>query len=240
MNCSLVHNLRSANQAEEEARYHEVVFDRPEPIARRQWEWMKELGGRGESLLDVGCGSGSFLLCAESHGLRCAGLDIGKAAIERARERLSPRARLIHGSFEDIPNEAKFDIITLWDVLDHLEAPLAALNRLREHLSPAGVLIVRVRNGPLHLRLRKIEYFISRALLKKRDRNLWAVIHRYGFSARNLLAAFAKSGLAAHLGAPSFTSGGGLPRYFSRALLDITGKRLYLAPSILAAGRVSP
>jgi SAM-dependent methyltransferase len=96
-------------------------------------------------LLDVGCGVPIFLDLARSAGYDVEGIDPVPEVARMAREdfglpvRTAPfdRCRL---------EEASFDVITMWDSLEHLPDPLAALDRSHQLLRPGGVLFVSVPN----------------------------------------------------------------------------------------------
>lgn len=72
------------------------------------------------ALLDIGAGSGAFMRCAASWGLAAKGFDV----IEESANRL--RAQ---GLYAD--NAAGFDVVTMWDVMEHLENPADTLRTLR-------------------------------------------------------------------------------------------------------------
>ncbi len=73
----------------------------------------------GGSVLDWGAGSGEFVRDARAAGFTAAGFDV----IAETRAALAAA-----GAFSDDP--ARFDGLTLWDTLEHLEAPDAVLSRV--------------------------------------------------------------------------------------------------------------
>jgi 2-polyprenyl-3-methyl-5-hydroxy-6-metoxy-1,4-benzoquinol methylase len=92
------------------------------------------------SLLDVGCGNGEFMRAAREAGLDAEGFDVSEAAAEFCRGRgLTARA----GDFQQATFERKFDVITFWDVLEHLLEPVAALQKARSLLAPGGLLFTK-------------------------------------------------------------------------------------------------
>jgi SAM-dependent methyltransferase len=107
----------------------------------RRW-----LAPRGQMrLLDVGCGSGFFLARMHAQGWRVTGLDASEAAVRRVRDEL--RLPALVGT---LPHPGltpgAFDVITLWQSLEHVYRPLDALRTARELLAPGGRLIVSVPN----------------------------------------------------------------------------------------------
>jgi SAM-dependent methyltransferase len=68
--------------------------------------------GRGQSVLDIGCGVGAFLQLATDRGAVPHGIDASEALIELARKRV-PEADLRVGEMEDLPyTDAAFDLVT--------------------------------------------------------------------------------------------------------------------------------
>lgn len=85
-------------------------------------------------LLDFGCGWGEFLsIC------RCFGFDA--VGIDRSQARRTAQAT-IHASVEELPTKATFHAITMFEVLEHLDAPLAVLRTLTARLVTGGVLVL--------------------------------------------------------------------------------------------------
>jgi len=96
-------------------------------------------------LLDVGCGVPMFLDLARSAGYAAQGIDSVPEIARIAREdfglvvHTAPFGRC--GLEKD-----SFDVITMWDFLEHLPDPMGALILSRELLRPGGVLFVSVPN----------------------------------------------------------------------------------------------
>jgi SAM-dependent methyltransferase len=96
-------------------------------------------------LLDVGCGSGSFLGVAQELGWRCAGIEIDAAAAEKAR-RFTPDVFV--GDALAAPFAAgSFDVVTAFHVIEHVTDPVAVLARMLEWTAPGGRVIVEVPNA---------------------------------------------------------------------------------------------
>lgn len=95
-------------------------------------------------LLDVGCGSGEFLLGMQERGWEAHGLDISAVAVELARQK---GLNVFLGQLPDTDYEAEsFDLITMWDVLEHLHDPRKYLNRVSQLLKPGGRFVVTLPN----------------------------------------------------------------------------------------------
>ncbi len=98
-------------------------------------------GVAGRRILDVGCGRGTFLDRAASAGMVTTGLE---PDVE-ARRSAAARHRVIAGSIDDPSTSlapGSFDVVTMWDVLEHVADPRAALQVAIGTLAPHGRLIV--------------------------------------------------------------------------------------------------
>jgi SAM-dependent methyltransferase len=95
-------------------------------------------------ILDVGCGDGAFLDMAVSAGLHVTGLELNRAAAAKATakgHRILPM--LLHElRAEDIAGG--FDLITLFQVVEHLADPKAAITAAKASLTRGGCIAVAV------------------------------------------------------------------------------------------------
>ena len=121
---------------------------------RRHLRQMRRSIQPGGSLLEIGCAYGLFL--DEARGLfdRVVGVDICEAPVRHAREQFGLDARL--GDIRNLNLEAgSFDVVCMWDTLEHLPTPDAFLRRARELLRPGGTLFVTTGDlGSLNARIR--------------------------------------------------------------------------------------
>lgn len=118
-------------------------------VARRyNLKWKKNLISkihRRGRLLDVGCGTGEFLHEMQKAGWAVRGVERDATASQFAREHL--QLNVITGGVEVLEQlHEKFEVITLWHVLEHLYQPKEALQKLKLMLSDEGVLIIAVPN----------------------------------------------------------------------------------------------
>jgi SAM-dependent methyltransferase len=109
---------------------------------RRRLRVIRAAGGRGV-LLDVGCASGALLAEAGALGFDARGLEPAEDMARRAAERTG---RPVHaGSLDDaLLAPVSFDVVTLFDVLEHVPDPVRALRKLRIALRPGGLLALTV------------------------------------------------------------------------------------------------
>ena len=89
-------------------------------------------------LLDVGCSTGLFAGEATKIGWQVTGIDPAGWAIAIARKRV-PAGRFFTNTIETAElSDLPFEVITLWDVLEHVDHPRDVLGRLTEWLAPGG------------------------------------------------------------------------------------------------------
>jgi spore maturation protein CgeB len=99
----------------------------------------------GARLLDVGCGVGRFGLAAHARGWDVTGVDVSELAIATGRA-LAPFPMRV-GNIGDLADEGEqFEVITAFEVLEHLSSPVAFLREAQRLLKPGGQAFVTVPN----------------------------------------------------------------------------------------------
>lgn len=94
-----------------------------------------------QDLLDVGCGPGFFLNVARKKGWKVKGVEISEFAATFAKKNFG--LEVINGALEaGLFNPGSFDLVTLWDVLEHLPEPLDTLTEINKVLRPGGALVL--------------------------------------------------------------------------------------------------
>lgn len=97
---------------------------------------------KGGKLLDVGCAYGAFVREAQEH-FSCVGCDISEHAVQVAAERY-PGTEFFVSDVNRIDRAERFDVITCFDILEHVPELHSALGHLRGLLSADGVLVMTV------------------------------------------------------------------------------------------------
>lgn len=121
--------------------YHDYLGD--EAVhrlnARRRLSVLEALSESKGALLDVGAAAGFFVDEARLAGWEAVGVDIADPMVRFARERLNvevTRTTLAEAGIED----ESFDVVTLWDYIEHSTDPLDELLRVARALRPGGVI----------------------------------------------------------------------------------------------------
>jgi len=123
-----------------EGMYADYLADRDaiRANAPRVLSELEALAG-GRTLLDVGCAAGFFLEAARERGWSVRGLEVSEYASAYARRELGLEVET--GSVVSPPaGLPRFDVVTLWDTIEHLDRPDIALSNIRRMLSPRGIL----------------------------------------------------------------------------------------------------
>ena len=112
----------------------------PSPAQRAFWnsrqaQWRIVSRPAGARVLDVGCGLGYFVDWATRQGYDAVGVEPVPWAVENT---VAP-GRVVSSLAE---TEGRFDVITLWDVLEHVPEPLGFLLDLVPRLGPGGTVLV--------------------------------------------------------------------------------------------------
>lgn len=95
-------------------------------------------------ILDIGCGNGEYLLMIRQFGWEVYGLELNEQAVFLARKH---GLNVLQGSAEAIEYESNFfDIVRMWNVLEHTISPRKALLEVSRVLKRGGYLLIYVPN----------------------------------------------------------------------------------------------
>jgi SAM-dependent methyltransferase len=98
------------------------------------------------SILDIGCSDGGFLSIAKKKGFTVFGLEQDERAVKLAKN-LRKIEKIECGSWENLKSKEKWknlDIITLFDVLEHVSEPVELIDTIYDKLQPGGILCITV------------------------------------------------------------------------------------------------
>jgi len=136
------------------------------------------------TLLDVGTGTGLFVTTAAAAGFTATGLDTSEAALKLADAH--PNATFRQQELHQLPEGERFDVITMFDYLEHTQTPAQDVAAAVAHLADGGILAIRLPNREgLQSRVMQEKWFgvISNHLSYFDKHSLLALLERHGLSA---------------------------------------------------------
>ncbi|UFH55253.1 class I SAM-dependent methyltransferase [Spirosoma sp. KNUC1025] len=149
---------------------------------RSKLNLINKLNGGAGRILDVGCGTGTFLASCQQAGWEVEGMEPDKDARAIAAEKLRID---IHTDITDLKASNPFDIITLWHVLEHIPDLNETVPQLYRLLADRGTLLIAVPNSDSY----DAHYF----------KQFWAAYdvprHLHHFTPSTIVPLFKKHGL---------------------------------------------
>ena len=121
--------------------YRDYVDARPMKI-RHFEDRLADVGARLRPgrLLDVGCSCGYFMEVAASRGFDVQGVEFSRGAIAAASPEIRPR--IFEGTLESMPDNGLFDVVSAFDLIEHVPDPRRFLRRCAGLLKPGGTLVI--------------------------------------------------------------------------------------------------
>lgn len=117
-------------------------------LKQRAWKTLAcfvsqyQVGGR---LLDIGCATGEFLKEMRAKGFEVQGVELNSSAATIAKDVYGLKV-FVGPLAEFKAPEGTFDVITMWDVLEHLPSPYTSLQQIYQWLRGGGYLFLSVPN----------------------------------------------------------------------------------------------
>lgn len=152
---------------------------------KRRVNFVKEFISKKGKILEIGSGYGFFIKDMEKKGFDIMGVEISKQRRNVLRKITGVKILNINFEQENISIDSKFDLIVMFQVLEHILNPIKFIKNVLKLLKPGGRLLVEVPNVD-DFQIKKNESY----------RNwYWQRAHIHYFSPKNLKFVLKKGGL---------------------------------------------
>ena len=162
---------------------------------KRKLRELDKVYPRKGTMLDIGCATGTFMKVAKEDGWDVKGIEISKFASEYAKnnEKLEVmNCDLTDAGFED----SSFDVVTMWDLIDHCESPAATMREVCRILKPGGLAAMDTfMEDGLLFALANLSYRLSLGAFKFAALKAHPMHHSHYFSTNTFRALAEKNGL---------------------------------------------
>jgi len=166
------------------------LWQRMDAIADNHLSFVHSIASSGR-VLDVGCSTGQFLAKARGAGFEVAGAEFSEASANFASKHFALQVEQgsIHTSSQPA---ASFDMVTMFDVIEHVPDPASDMTKAFDLLKPGGWFVLSTPN--IDGLFPRLSYKLAHKL------DYWPhpepPHHLYQFSIRTLSAMLAKAGFA--------------------------------------------
>ncbi len=201
-NCGLTYLLNPPNEKEIYEDYYTIGFTGKDYSENSDYPHLREIheinsqrkdliqkikrGRENFKLLDIGCGTGLFLKSCKDAGIEGEGADVSQNALNFARNEFG--LNVFSKKVEEIAAEGKkYELITMWHVLEHMLEPAEEIKKIKELLTDDGLLLIEVPN------LNSIKFRLSGKKWKGGNHPLY---HRSFFTAKTLRETLKRGGFA--------------------------------------------
>ena len=138
-------------------------------------------------LLDVGCGLGMFLRLARDKGFKVFGIEPNAEAVDRMA--IDHSLVAYNTLLEDYSESETFDVVTMWDLFEHLSQPKDAIKKVHSILNPRGLIVLEIpiRDSLLHW-LAKLLYKLSFGAISRPLLLICGIHHLQYFSKASIIS----------------------------------------------------
>jgi len=155
---------------------------------RNKYKTVKKYSS-GNDLLDIGCGTGEFLNYCKKMGYNTYGIEPNQKARQFAIDNfgltVSDETQLDHFSMK------RFNVITLWHVLEHVHQLSDRIQKIRQLLRPEGTMIIAVPNCDSWDAKRYYNYWaaydLPRHLYHFTKNTMRGIVEKNGFNINNII-----------------------------------------------------
>lgn len=170
-------------------------------------------------LLDVGCAAGYFLaVMRDQYGWQVEGIEPSAPIAKFGRS--ESRVPINVGTLEDVSPSERFDLISFWDVIEHVPDPAATLTAARKRLNADGRIILETQN---------IASLFARVMGRKWHHFKYAE-HLWHFAPDTMRLLLSKAGLE-----PVAITSRGAGKYITLSFIQERAGKVHPALSLLAS-----
>lgn len=134
------------------------------------------------NLFEVGCATGFFLELAKERGWKVSGIDLSGYAVQKAKEK---GLKVSTRTFESVENDMGYDVIAMYDLIEHVKDPVGTIRKAHELLQSGGLVVFTTPDaGSLWARVwgKKWHAFVPpQHLFYFSDKNLSEILVKNGF-----------------------------------------------------------
>ncbi|MAT42526.1 MAG: hypothetical protein CL609_09310 [Anaerolineaceae bacterium] len=149
LRCGLIF-LKHIPSKDEILRYYPNNYEaysgiKKKKVLEKTIKYIKKYKNNPSSILDIGCSTGEFLEAIKFNGIKNVyGIELNEVISDIAKEK---GIKIVGSTIDDLqPNDRGYDIITLWDVFEHLPNPRSSLEKIFSILNPGGYLFMSIPN----------------------------------------------------------------------------------------------
>jgi len=201
--CGLVYRNPVERATELDAIYREdgpeekvlrTLHETQRPAYDAQATRLTEIFGRRGSGIEIGSYVGAFLAAVRDAGWQFSGVDVNAETNAFTR---SLGFHVDDGTIESLDVERHVDVVAIWNCLDQLSDPPAAVRAARAHLSDGGMLALRVPNGACYAAFRPLLRGPLAGIAREwlAQNNLLGFPYRYGFTPTAIERLLERNGL---------------------------------------------
>lgn len=131
------------------------VFDKVYQLVKnyttkQKLQLINSFQSKENTILDIGCGTGDFITFCKQNGWNITGVEPNNQARNLASGKINSEVNrtVIFESIESLKknNTEKYDVITMWHVLEHVPNLEEYISYLKQLLKPNGTLVIAVPN----------------------------------------------------------------------------------------------
>lgn len=132
---------------------------------RQSWQFLRGYAGTPGRIMDIGCGNACLLYLAREEGWNVRGMELSPSMAQAIRDDLGIEVDVANFLEYDNEDGARYDVVVLRHVLEHLPDSVLAMSKIAALLRPGGLALLEFPNT------RSFSYAIKRFLKNRGLRN---------------------------------------------------------------------